>query len=124
MPILLWRRCADALVTIDRAAGAAALALCGRVVPELPRRLGLDRGDQEAERRHAYRVKQVPRGSTEPYKEEQEANERHRRLAKDRDQAKVALQRALDGNNMAAMVAAAKALIEFDRSPERDHVTV
>jgi hypothetical protein len=42
----------------------------------------------------------------------------------DREQAKVALRRALDGNNMAAMVAAAKALIEFDRSPERQDVTV
>jgi hypothetical protein len=41
-----------------------------------------------------------------------------------RDQAKVALRRALDGNNMAAMVAAAKALIEFDRSPDRQDVTV
>jgi hypothetical protein len=42
----------------------------------------------------------------------------------DREQAKVALRRALDGNNMAAMVAAAKALIEFDRSPDREQVTV
>lgn len=42
----------------------------------------------------------------------------------DREQAKVALRRAPDGNNMAAMVAAAKALIEFDRSPDREHVTV
>jgi hypothetical protein len=37
----------------------------------------------------------------------------------DREQAKVALRRALDGNNMAAMVAAAKALIEFDRTDPR-----
>jgi hypothetical protein len=44
--------------------------------------------------------------------------------ANDREQAKVALRRALDGNNSAAMVAAAKALIEFDRSPDREHVTV
>jgi hypothetical protein len=42
----------------------------------------------------------------------------------DREQAKAALRRALDGNNRAAMVAAAKALIEFDRSPEREQVTV
>ena len=40
----------------------------------------------------------------------------------DREQAMAALRRALDGGNKAAMVAAAKALIEFDRSPDREHV--
>jgi hypothetical protein len=35
----------------------------------------------------------------------------------DREQALAALRRALDGNNRAAMVAAAKALIEHDQSP-------
>jgi hypothetical protein len=35
-----------------------------------------------------------------------------------------ALCRALDGNNMAAMVAAAKALLEFDQSPRERPVTV
>jgi hypothetical protein len=35
----------------------------------------------------------------------------------DREQAMAALRRALDGNNRAAMVAAAKALLEFDRTP-------
>jgi hypothetical protein len=37
----------------------------------------------------------------------------------DREQAMAALRRALDGNNRAAMVAAAKALLEFDRSDPR-----
>jgi hypothetical protein len=35
-----------------------------------------------------------------------------------------ALRRALDGGNMAAMVAAAKALLEFDHSPRERLVTV
>jgi hypothetical protein len=43
----------------------------------------------------------------------------------DREQAKAALRRALDGNNMAAMVAGAKALLEFDKSdPWADRVSV
>ena len=37
----------------------------------------------------------------------------------DREQAMAALRRALDGGNMAAMVAAAKALLEFDRTDPR-----
>jgi hypothetical protein len=42
----------------------------------------------------------------------------------DRESALRALRRALDGNNMAAMVASAKALIEFDHSPRERPVTV
>jgi hypothetical protein len=42
----------------------------------------------------------------------------------DREQAKAALRRALDGRNNAAMVAAAKALIDFDTSPIESGVTV
>jgi hypothetical protein len=42
----------------------------------------------------------------------------------DRETAKVALRRALAGNNMAAVVASAKALIEFDRSPEEGPMSV
>ena len=43
----------------------------------------------------------------------------------DREQAMRALRRALDGGNMAAMVAAAKALLDFDRTdPRAGMVTV
>jgi hypothetical protein len=42
----------------------------------------------------------------------------------DREQAMAALRRALDGGNMAAMVSAAKALLEFDHSPRDRPVTV
>jgi hypothetical protein len=42
----------------------------------------------------------------------------------DREQALAALRRALDGGNHAAMVAAAKALLEFDHSPRERPVTV
>jgi hypothetical protein len=42
----------------------------------------------------------------------------------DREQAMAALRRALDGNNMAAMVAGAKALIEFDTSDPRSRDAV
>lgn len=40
----------------------------------------------------------------------------------DHEQAKAALRRALDGGNKAAMVSAAKALLEFDKSDPRDRV--
>jgi hypothetical protein len=40
----------------------------------------------------------------------------------DREQATAALRRALDGQNMAAMVAAAKALLEFDKSGPHDRL--
>jgi hypothetical protein len=42
----------------------------------------------------------------------------------DREQAMAALRRALDGNNRAAMVAAAKALIEQDRTPQAGPMSV
>ena len=42
----------------------------------------------------------------------------------DREQAMAALRRALDGRNMAAMVASAKALLEFDQSPRDGPVPV
>lgn len=47
-----------------------------------------------------------------------------REPASDREQAMAALRRALDGNNKAAMVAAAKALLEFDQTPPEGPVSV
>jgi hypothetical protein len=82
LPNLLRRRGADALVAVDRAACASGFALGGRVPPELPRRLRFDRCDEEEERRESHCVKEIPRGGTDPYNDEQEADERHRRLAK------------------------------------------
>jgi hypothetical protein len=72
---LLGRHGADALVAIDRAARASGFALGRRVVPELPRRLRIDRCDEEAERGDSDGIEEVPRGSTQAYDDEQEADE-------------------------------------------------
>src|SRR5262249_42282514 len=69
---------ADALPATDGAAGAPRLALRGRVVPELPRWLRVDRGDEEEERRESDGVNEISRGGTEADNDEQEADERHR----------------------------------------------
>jgi hypothetical protein len=80
LPNFLGRHGADPLGAIDCAACAPALPLRGRVPPELPRGLRLDRGDKVEEHRDSHGVNPVTRGSTERCNEDQEANERHRRL--------------------------------------------
>ena len=78
---LLRRRCADALVAIDRTTRTPALALRRWIPPELPGRLRFDRGDKEEEGRDSNRVNGISRGDAEPHNEEKEADERHWRLA-------------------------------------------
>jgi hypothetical protein len=78
----------------------------------------------EQERDVSERMRELGRRSGEARRRRREKRQAGELELTDRDQAKIALRRALDGNNMAAMVAAAKALIEFDRSPERQVVTV
>ena len=81
-------------------------------------------GERTDEERDANeRMRELGRRSGEARRRKREQREQAGELT-DREQAKVALRRALDGGNMAAMVAAAKALIEFDHSPHTGGVTV
>jgi hypothetical protein len=80
LPNLLRRHRTNPLVESDRTACASALTLRRRIEPELPGGLRVDRGYKEAERRDPDRVHEIPRSSTESHDDEQETDERHRRL--------------------------------------------
>ena len=82
-------------------------------------------GDRTAIERDANeRMRELGRRSGEARRRKAEAKQTAElEPVGDREQAKVALRRALAGNNMAAVVASAKALIEFDQSPEQGPMT-
>jgi len=70
------------------------------------------------------RMRELGRRSGEARRRNAKAKHTDELELTDREQAMAALRRALDGGNMAAMVAAAKALLEFDHSPRERPVTV
>jgi hypothetical protein len=78
-------------------------------------------GDRtDVERDGNERMQELGRRSGEARRRKKEQREKEQREPlTDREQAMAALRRALDGGNRAAMVAAAKALLEFDRSDPR-----
>jgi hypothetical protein len=79
---------------------------------------GESNGDRTNSERDANeRMRELGRRSGEVRRRKREQREKEQlEPLTDREQAKAALRRALDGGNMAAMVAAAKALLEFDKT--------
>jgi hypothetical protein len=78
--------------------------------------------ERESNEARAERMRELGRRSGEARRRKRE---QQLEPLTDREQAMAALRRALDGGNRAAMVAAAKALLEFDRSdPRAGMVTV
>jgi len=78
-----------------------------------------DRTDNE--RAVNERMRELGRRSGEARRRRKEQRERLEPVT-DREQAMAALRRAVEGGNMAAMVAAAKTLLEVDRSDPHDRV--
>jgi hypothetical protein len=71
------------------------------------------------------RMRELGRRSGEARRRKREQREKEQlEPLTDHEQAKQALRRALDGGNMAAMVAAAKALLEFDKTDPWAHHAV
>jgi hypothetical protein len=60
--------------------GRPTVSVLGGIEPELPRRLRIDRRDEEEKGRDSYRVDEIFGGSTEAHDAEQETHKRRRRL--------------------------------------------